>query len=31
MTSHAPMIIGSHDEKLEDIMRDMKKHTELPV
>jgi putative transposase len=27
MTSHIHMIIGTHDEKLEDIMRDMKKHT----
>src|SRR6202012_3760699 len=27
MTSHVHMIIGTHSEKLEDIMRDMKKHT----
>jgi len=27
MTSHIHMIIGSHGDKLEDIMRDMKKHT----
>lgn len=27
MTSHVHMIIGSHGDKLEDIMRDMKKHT----
>lgn len=27
MTSHVHMIIGTHGEKLEDIMRDMKKHT----
>jgi len=27
MTSHVHMIIGSHNDKLEDIMRDMKKHT----
>jgi len=27
MTSHIHMIIGTHGEKLEDIMRDMKKHT----
>src|SRR6202789_1525173 len=27
MSSHIHLIIGSHGEKLEDIMRDMKKHT----
>jgi putative transposase len=27
MTSHVHMIIGSHGDKLEDIMRDMKRHT----
>ena len=27
MTSHVHMVIGSHGEKLEDIMRDMKRHT----
>ncbi len=27
MTSHGHLIIGSHGEKLEDIMRDMKRHT----
>lgn len=27
MTSHAHMIIGSHQKKMENIMRDMKKHT----
>lgn len=27
MTSHVHMIIGSHGDKLEDIMRDMKKYT----
>ena len=27
MTSHIHMIIGTHGEKLENIMRDMKKHT----
>jgi putative transposase len=27
MTSHVHMIIGSHGKKLEDIMRDMKRHT----
>jgi len=27
MTSHVHMIIGSHGDSLEDIMRDMKKHT----
>ena len=27
MTSHVHMIIGSHGEKLENIMRDMKRHT----
>jgi putative transposase len=27
MTSHVHLIIGSHGDKLEDIMRDMKKHT----
>ena len=27
MTSHVHMIIGSHGDKLEDIMRDIKKHT----
>ena len=27
MTSHVHMIVGTHGEKLEDIMRDMKRHT----
>ena len=27
MTSHVHMVIGSNDNKLEDILRDMKKHT----
>ena len=27
MSSHVHMIIGSHENKLEDIMRDMKRHT----
>ena len=27
MTSHIHMIIGTHSDKLEDIMRDMKKYT----
>ena len=27
MTSHVHMIIGTHNEKMEDIMRDMKKYT----
>jgi putative transposase len=31
MTSHIHMIIGSDGEKLEDIMRDMKKHTSLEL
>lgn len=29
MPSHIHMIIGSKEEKLEDIVRDMKKHTSL--
>jgi REP element-mobilizing transposase RayT len=31
MTSHIHMIIGTHGEKHEDIMRDMKKHTSLAL
>jgi len=31
MTSHIHMIIGTHGDKLEDIMRDMKKHTSLEL
>ena len=31
MTSHVHMIIGSKKEKLEDIVRDMKKHTSLEL
>lgn len=31
MTSHIHMIIGTHNAKLEDIMRDMKKHTSLEL
>lgn len=31
MTSHIHMIIGSEGEKLENIMRDMKKHTSLAL
>jgi len=31
MTSHIHMIIGTHGAKLEDIMRDMKKHTSLEL
>ena len=31
MTSHIHMIIGTHGEKLEDIMRDMKKHTSIAL
>jgi putative transposase len=31
MTSHVHLIIGSHGEKMEDIMRDMKKHTSLAL
>ena len=31
MTNHVHMIIGSHGEKLEDIMRDMKKHTSIAL
>ena len=27
MTSHIHMIIGTHQEKMENILRDMKKHT----
>jgi putative transposase len=27
MTSHVHMIIGTHDEALENIIRDMKRHT----
>jgi putative transposase len=27
MTSHVHMILGSHGSKMEDIMRDMKRHT----
>jgi putative transposase len=31
MTSHIHMIIGTHGEKLENIMRDMKKHTSIQL
>jgi len=31
MTSHVHMIIGSNKDKLEDIVRDMKKHTSLEL
>jgi REP element-mobilizing transposase RayT len=31
MTSHVHMIIGTHGEKMEDIMRDMKKHTSAAI
>jgi putative transposase len=31
MTSHVHMIIGTHGEKLENIMRDMKKHTSIQL
>ncbi len=31
MSSHVHMIIGTHGEKLEDIMRDMKKHTSIAL
>ena len=31
MTSHIHMIIGTHGEKLENIMRDMKKHTSIAL
>ena len=31
MTSHVHMIIGSKKDKLEDIVRDMKKHTSLEL
>ena len=31
MTNHVHMIIGSHGDKLEDIMRDMKKHTSIAL
>jgi REP element-mobilizing transposase RayT len=31
MTSHVHMIIGTHEEKLENIMRDMKKHTSIAL
>jgi putative transposase len=31
MTSHVHMIVGSHGNKLENIMRDMKKHTSLAL
>ncbi|MGF7080545.1 REP-associated tyrosine transposase [Mucilaginibacter sp. UYCu711] len=31
MTSHVHMIIGSHGEKMEDILRDMKKHTSVAL
>ncbi|MEO6289396.1 MAG: transposase [Ginsengibacter sp.] len=31
MTSHVHMIIGSRENKLEDIVRDMKKHTSLEL
>jgi putative transposase len=31
MTSHVHMIIGSEKDKLEDIVRDMKKHTSLEL
>jgi len=30
-SSHIHMIVGSHGEKLEDIMRDMKKHTSIAL
>jgi putative transposase len=31
MSSHIHMIVGTHGDKLEDIMRDMKKHTSLAL
>ena len=31
MSSHVHMIIGTHGEKLENIMRDMKKHTSIAL
>jgi len=31
MSSHIHMIIGTHGDKLENIMRDMKKHTSLAL
>ena len=31
MTSHVHMIIGTHGDKLENIMRDMKKHTSIAL
>ena len=31
MTSHIHMIIGTHGDKLENIMRDMKKHTSVAL
>ena len=31
MSSHAHMIIGTHGDKLENIMRDMKKHTSIAL
>ena len=31
MTSHVHMIVGTHGDKLEDIMRDMKKHTSIAL
>ena len=31
MTSHAHMIIGSHQNKMDEIMRDMKKHTSFEL
>jgi putative transposase len=31
MTSHVHMIVGTHGDKLENIMRDMKKHTSLEL
>ena len=31
MTSHIHMIIGTHGEKLENIMRDMKRHTSIEL
>ena len=31
MTSHIHMIVGTHGENLEDIMRDMKKHTSIAL
>lgn len=31
MTSHVHMIIGTHGEKLEDIMRDMKRYTSIKL